>query len=855
MRQADGSELLGANDPRAAEIGVIYVAPSDDRKDVLTAILTQEKLGRKQIVIELPEQSETFQRPIDFDGLKMRRGARAQLVFIVPSGAKAAEYARQRRFPVYSSLDSYIRSLNDPLNEEAGRRGSVGALPVSLRRILRLRGGGDGREARRRELLAGRKVGRGAPGSLSMAQDALQEGAEEPSGRSGWQAGAEGGRAAQPEQAETPGGGPATAAALGAGALAGAAAGWGWSAMEPEREETHAEQESPLPEVASRLDEEEEELPPFGARKAPVGGSGGPAAPAAQAGSQPAGESAAAPQPPVSEPAEAEDAVVMEPPRAAPPGGGPRIIPLARRKTDKLPAVSNAFAPDVGASARRGGAGRLSTAATAGIGAGLADAMATGGAASASGAAAPPTGPGAPGVPMAPGVPPMAPFPPGGLGGGRRRRGRVPLWLALVALVLLTLLVGCGLLAYTNPSALGAVGGMLPFGTPAATVTVTPQSLDLKNQYLITGVTGTPDAAQRQVQARLLTASEQAQPKTVPATGHGMTPAVQAKGTITFTHTGGTWESVLSGTTFPLQNGLKITTDETVSLPPVSPGQTTSRVAPAHVVQPGSAGNLPAGVISNQVCCGSPAIFATSGPFTGGQDPQPYTYVQQSDIDGVVKPVEAGLLQQAQQDFRRQLRSGEQLVNGASCAPTIKSDHQVGDRATSVTVTVIASCTGEVYDAAAALRLGQSLLTQEATKRAGSPYALVGQVVTSISGVTVLDPRAGTLSITVSAEGIWAYHFSDAQKEALARLIAGKSKSAAAQLLQQQPGVRQADIRLLHTSDDLLPADPGQISMVIATVPGLRPQPSPGASPTITTITPTAGASATPATTAGVGKG
>jgi hypothetical protein len=91
---------------------VIYVAPNDDRQSVLTAILTQDKLGFKQVVVVLPDQNKAFQRPVDFDGLKnMRRGLKAEIVFIAPSGPGPAEFARQRRFPVYSSLDSFSQSI------------------------------------------------------------------------------------------------------------------------------------------------------------------------------------------------------------------------------------------------------------------------------------------------------------------------------------------------------------------------------------------------------------------------------------------------------------------------------------------------------------------------------------------------------------------------------------------------------------------------------------------------------------------------------------------------------------------------------------------------------------------------
>src|ERR1700730_12883465 len=112
MRQADGSDLLGANDARNASIGIIYVAPTDDRPSVLEAILMQDKLGRKQVAVVLPENSRAFQRPVDFDGLKnMRRGLQTEIIFVAPGVPGPAEFARQRRFTVYTSLDSYKSAL------------------------------------------------------------------------------------------------------------------------------------------------------------------------------------------------------------------------------------------------------------------------------------------------------------------------------------------------------------------------------------------------------------------------------------------------------------------------------------------------------------------------------------------------------------------------------------------------------------------------------------------------------------------------------------------------------------------------------------------------------------------------
>src|SRR5579875_1498449 len=128
MRQGNGSEILGAGNPRSAEIGIIHVSPLDDRQSVLAAILTQERLGRKQVVVVLPEDNKAFQRPIDFDGLKnKRRELQAEIIFVAPPGPGPAELARQRRFPVYSSLENYARSLQD--TTAAQDQGSKGFRP------------------------------------------------------------------------------------------------------------------------------------------------------------------------------------------------------------------------------------------------------------------------------------------------------------------------------------------------------------------------------------------------------------------------------------------------------------------------------------------------------------------------------------------------------------------------------------------------------------------------------------------------------------------------------------------------------------------------------------------------------
>src|ERR1051325_8392128 len=89
MRQSDGSEILGPSDPRNLVIGIIHVTPGDERQSVLTAISTQEKMGRDQIILDLPAQNRAFRAPVDFEGLRQMSGEiEAGLVLIVPPKSK-----------------------------------------------------------------------------------------------------------------------------------------------------------------------------------------------------------------------------------------------------------------------------------------------------------------------------------------------------------------------------------------------------------------------------------------------------------------------------------------------------------------------------------------------------------------------------------------------------------------------------------------------------------------------------------------------------------------------------------------------------------------------------------------------
>jgi len=91
MRQSNGSELFGTDDPRSTNIGIIDVAADDDKQSILAAVLTQDKLGRKHTVLILPDENSGLHRAADFEGLENTLPSlQTQLVLVASKNTSAA---------------------------------------------------------------------------------------------------------------------------------------------------------------------------------------------------------------------------------------------------------------------------------------------------------------------------------------------------------------------------------------------------------------------------------------------------------------------------------------------------------------------------------------------------------------------------------------------------------------------------------------------------------------------------------------------------------------------------------------------------------------------------------------------
>ena len=155
------------------------------------------------------------------------------------------------------------------------------------------------------------------------------------------------------------------------------------------------------------------------------------------------------------------------------------------------------------------------------------------------------------------------------------------------------------------------------------------------------------------------------------------------------------------------------------------------------------------------------------------------------------------------------------------------SDVPVGSKATEVTVTVVVECTGRGYDQGAVQSIVAVLLSQDAEARLGAHYSLVGNVVAVATQAEVNNANQGTTTLLVRAQGIWVYHFSSVEQQVLVRLILGKSKQGAKDILLKQVGVAKLNIQLSSNYETKLPSDPGQVKIVVQSVSGTREPLSP----------------------------
>ncbi len=229
----------------------------------------------------------------------------------------------------------------------------------------------------------------------------------------------------------------------------------------------------------------------------------------------------------------------------------------------------------------------------------------------------------------------------------------------------------------------------------------------------------------------------------------------------------------------------------------------------AHAINPGSGGNIAAGDINTTVAT---AVFVkNTSAFYGGQDERNYQTVAKSDIGNAAAPLKADLAASLQGALQGQLKQDEQL-QPLPCSPTITADHQIGQEATAVKVTVSETCSGITYNDQELTSKVTQLLTSQAVKKLGSGYSMLENPQITVTSAITSKP----VILSFRSASTWVYALTTQEQQHIKKIIAGKYKQNALQLLYSLPGIKSVSLQFSGFGDDTkLPKDVSHIHMLI----------------------------------------
>lgn len=345
--------------------------------------------------------------------------------------------------------------------------------------------------------------------------------------------------------------------------------------------------------------------------------------------------------------------------------------------------------------------------------------------------------------------------------------------------------------------------GYLALNPPLATVTIIPETKQITfNGTLHIG--------------RLVQPITLSQTRTAPATGTGHQDAKQATGLITFYN--GQLQSITvpAGTMLAGADGVQVVTDQDASVPSAdltaNPPVIGNTTVSAHALTPGASGNIQALDINKQ-CCSS-VVAKNLSNFSGGQDERTFKTVTKADIANAMIALQTALSHSMKDALQGQLEAGEALIP-LPCTPTTASDHQEGDEATQVTVTVFATCSAAAYNREELQAQAAQRTASQALRKLGAGYSLLGAIQVTPTSAAV-DPHQKQLVFSLNAHGTFAHTFTAKEQEYLKQLIHGKTKQQAVQLLAALPGIASASIHWHgFTDESSIPKDPRNIHIVV----------------------------------------
>jgi len=379
-----------------------------------------------------------------------------------------------------------------------------------------------------------------------------------------------------------------------------------------------------------------------------------------------------------------------------------------------------------------------------------------------------------------------------------RRLPRLVLVLMLIASVGLVVGLGTCLL--------------VPLLAPSATITLVTTSPHLTTTSTIHLVTtGTADPTKQQVPGRALPAITMSQQKTIATTGTAHQDATAGHGIITFYNGATSTQTIPAGTVLTGADGVLLVADADATIPAaLFPTFGQTRV-PAHAAITGPEGNVRAGDVYGACCRLN--VSAVNTAFRGGQDARTYQTVTPQDIQGAATSATTSLEQSVQAAFQTQVRATEMLVTPLDCMQKVTPDHQQGDEAAHVSITIDETCTGTVYSTQAWTSIIAQNATQDATKRLGTGYTNTG-IQTSITQVT---PTAhGAIDLQIKSMSVWAYQYGPEQVQSIKAMIVGMSQDKAKTTLLHMAGVQS--VSFTTTNGTTVPTDIAHIHLLFVQV-------------------------------------
>lgn len=321
---------------------------------------------------------------------------------------------------------------------------------------------------------------------------------------------------------------------------------------------------------------------------------------------------------------------------------------------------------------------------------------------------------------------------------------------------------------------------------PFATITIVPKSQ-------------TVTYAGRLQLGRLLYPLTLSQSQTVGTTGKGHQDARAATGTITFYNGLFTSQTIAAGTILAGADGIPVVTNQAARIPAGNPPSYGHVSVTAHAIHPGVQGNIPAYEI-NQACCAVSVLAKNIQPFSGGAEERDFQTVAPSDSATLAATLTKSLALSVTGALHGQLLPFEQL-HLLPCTPTVTSDHQPGQEATHVTVSVSETCHAVAYNQNDLAAQARDVLSRQAAAQAGGAYSLFGNTHVRVTQAIITRTPHPLVFLSFEASGMWVYALSSRTQQQIKTLLAGKTPHGALQLLMSLPGVTQASLRFAGFGD------------------------------------------------------